>query len=339
MGIGTVAAQARRRSVFRGLDVARVILTLTPNPSLDLTYGLGELVRGGVQRAGSMSVEAGGKGINVSRNLAANGMASRAVAPVGGPSGEQFLSLVEGLGMDLVRVPVEGAVRMNVSLAEVGGVLTKVNAAGPRLSDAELDLLLGKTAEAGREAGWLALCGSLPPGAPADLYARAVSLGREAGCRVAVDGSGPSLEAAVGAGPDLIKPNHEELADLVGRPLATLGEVLAAAREVRAGGVGSVLVSLGADGAVLVGESGALHADTPPFVPASTVGAGDALLAGFLYAGGAGAAGLVEAVAWGAAAARLPGSRGPTPADLDREAVRLHEELDLKRTLKGEAPG
>ena len=316
-----------------------MILTLTPNPSLDLTYGLDELVRGGVQRAGSMTVEAGGKGINVSRNLVANGMASRAVAPVGGPSGEQFLSLVEGSGMDFVRVPVDGAVRMNVSLAEVGGVLTKVNAAGPRLSDGELDLLLGKMAEAGRDAGWLALCGSLPPGAPADLYARAVALGREAGCRVAVDSSGPSLEVAVGEGPDLIKPNHEELADLVGRQLATLGDVLTAAREVRDGGVGAVLVSLGADGAVLIDENGALHADTPPFVPASTVGAGDALLAGFLFAGGAGGGGLVEAVAWGAAAARLPGSRGPTPADLDREAVRLHEDLDLKRTLKGEAPG
>lgn len=316
-----------------------MILTLTPNPSLDLTYGLDELVRGEVQRAGSMTVEAGGKGINVSRNLVANGMASRAVAPVGGPSGEQFLSLLEESGMDLVCVPVEGAVRMNVSLVEVGGVGTKINAAGPRLSDEELELLLGETVEAGREADWLAVCGSLPPGAPTDLYARAVSLGREAGCRVAVDSSGPAFEAALGAGPDLIKPNQEELADLVGRKLATLEDVLTAAKEVRAGGVGAVLVSLGADGAVLVDENGALHADTPPFVPDSTVGAGDALLAGFLYAGGAGEAGLVEAVAWGAAAARLPGSRGPTPADLEREAVRLHDDLDLEKALKGEAPG
>lgn len=324
--------------MFRGRDDARVILTLTPNPSLDLTYGLEELARGEVQRAASMTVEAGGKGINVSRNLVANGAASLPVAPVGGPSGEQFLSLLGGAGLDLVCVPVEGAVRMNVSLAEVGGTLTKINAAGPRLSEGELDLLLAKTAEAGRGAEWLALCGSLPPGAPADLYARAVSSGREAGCRVALDSSGPSLEAAVGEGPNLIKPNQEELAGLVGRPLDTLGDVLAAAGEVRAGGVEAVLVSLGADGAVLVDEGGALHADTPPFVPASTVGAGDALLAGFLYAGGAGRAGLVEAVAWGAAAARLPGSRGPTPGDLDREAVRLRDDLDPKRILKGEAP-
>lgn len=318
-----------------------MILTLTPNPSLDLTYGLDRLLRGEVQRAGSMSVEAGGKGINVSRNLVANGRPSRAVAPVGGPSGEQFLSLLEGAGMDLVRVPVAGAVRMNVSLVEGGGVGTKINALGPRLSGDELDRLLEEMAEAGKDAEWLAVCGSLPPGAPEDLYARAVALGREAGCRVAVDSSGPSLAAALKERPDLIKPNQEELAELVGRRLDNFGEVLEAAEEVRASGVGNVLVSLGADGALLIDEEGALHADTPPFVPASTVGAGDALLAGFLFAEGeAGGreARLVEAVAWGAAAARLPGSRGPGPGDLEREAVRLHEELDVKRALKGEAP-
>src|SRR3712207_3060623 len=104
MGIGTASAQGRGWRVAREQDDARVIVTLTPNPSLDLTYGLGELARGEVQRAGSMTVEAGGKGINVSRNLVANGAVSVAVAPVGGPSGEQFLSLLEGSGMDLVQI-------------------------------------------------------------------------------------------------------------------------------------------------------------------------------------------------------------------------------------------
>src|SRR3712207_1053859 len=170
-----------------------MIVTLTPNPSLDLTYGLETLARGEVQRAASMTVEAGAKGINVSRYLVASSAASVAVAPVGGPSGQQFLSLLEGAGLDLVCVPVEGAVRMNVSLAEAGGTLTKINAAGPRLSAEELERVLDETAHAGCGADWLVLCGSLPPGAPADLYARAVHSGREAGCRVAVDSSGPSL--------------------------------------------------------------------------------------------------------------------------------------------------
>ena len=213
-----------------------MILTLTPNPSLDLTYDLDELSRGGVQRAGSTSVEAGGKGINVSRNLIANGAASRAVAPVGGPSGEQFLSLLEESQIDFVRVPVEEPVRMNVSVVEQEGVVTKINASGPRLSEEEVDRVVAETAAAAEGADWLAVCGSLTPGAPADLYARIIATAREAGCRVAVDSSGPPLAAALEAGPDLIKPNLEELSELVGRDLVTFGDVLEAAKEVRAGG-------------------------------------------------------------------------------------------------------
>ncbi len=315
-----------------------MILTFTPNPSLDLTYELDELVRGEVQRSEFMSVEAGGKGINVTRNLIANGAASQAVAPVGGPSGEQFLSLLEGAEVDLIQVPVDGAVRMNVSLAEENGVGTKINASGSQLSEYELERMLSKTADAARGATWVAACGSMPLGVPENLYARVVSLARDAGCRSAVDSSGPPLAAALEEGPDLIKPNLEELSELVGRELATFGDVLEAAKEVWAGGVGNVLVSLGADGAILLDGEGALHADTPPFTPRSTVGAGDSLLAGFLFAAGDREAVLVEAVAWGAAATRLPGSRGPTPGDLDREAVSLRTEFDMERKLKGEAP-
>ena len=312
-----------------------MIVTLTPNPSLDLTYELDALLRGAVQRAGSVSVEAGGKGINVSRDLVGNGVASRAVAPVGGPSGEQFLSLLEESEVELVRVPVRGAVRINTSLAEPGGVLTKVNASGPELSAAEVERLLAETLAAARGARWLAACGSLPPGAPEDLYARVVEAGHEAGCPVAVDGSGAPLAAALAAGPDLVKPNAEELSELVGRKLVTFGDVLDAAAEVRSRGVSRVLVSLGADGALLVDEGGVAHAETPPFVPRSTVGAGDATLAGFLSIG-EGEEALAEAVAWGAAAARMPGTGGPTPAGLDRGAVRLRSNVDPERKLRGE---
>ena len=314
-----------------------MISTLTPNPSLDLTYELpGKLLRAVVQRATSVSVEAGGKGINVSRNLVANGAPSRAVAPIGGPSGEQFLSLLEGVEVELVRVPVAGPVRINTALAERSGALTKINAGGPTLSEEEVERLLAETAAAARGAVWLAACGSLPPGAPDDLLARVVVAAHEAGCMAAADSSGAPLAATLKAGPDLIKPNAEELAELVGKPLATFGDVLASAKEACARGARSVLVSLGSDGAILLNEDGALHAQTPPFVPRSTVGAGDALLAGFLAAGGEGEFALIEAVAWGAAAARLPGSRGPTPGDLDREAVQVQDTIDTKNRLKGE---
>jgi 1-phosphofructokinase len=313
-----------------------VIATLTANPSLDLTYDLDELTRGGVQRADAVAVEAGGKGINVSQNLVANGVDSRAIAMVGGPSGEQLLRLLEGSGIELVRVPVTEPTRTNVSVVEREGVVTKINAAGPRISGDEIERLLDETAAAARGAGWLAACGSLPPGAPADLYARVVAVAREAGCRVAVDGSGLPLAAALGARPDLVKPNLDELCGLVRRQLATFGDVLDAAKEVCARGAAAVVVSLGADGAILLDGSGVVHAATPPFTPRSTVGAGDALLAGFLSAGGEGEGALVEGVAWGAAAVRLPGTKGPSPEGVDREAVSLRRKFELDRRLRGE---
>lgn len=309
-----------------------MIPTVTPNPSLDLTYRVGSLVHGAVQRACEVSVEAGGKGVNVSRNLVRNGVASRAVVPVGWAEGERFLSLLSGF--EVVRVPISEDVRMNLSLVEPGGVVTKINAPGPRLSAAEIEVLVEETANAAKGSEWLAVCGSLPAGTDARLYATLVEVAREAGCRVAADTSGESLRSALESEPDLIKPNHEELAELVGRRLETFGDVLEAAKEVRAAGVGSILVSLGPDGAILISDDGAFHAETPPFVPESTVGAGDSLLSGFLAAGGFGEEALVEAVAWGAAATKLPGTAGPGPEEIKREEVKVNEAIDMRRPLE-----
>jgi 1-phosphofructokinase len=324
-----------------------VIVTLTPNPSLDLTYEVGGLVRGEVQRSTAAGLEAGGKGINVARNLRANGIDSRAVVPAGGFSGEWLVSLLGEAGVELVRVPVAEAVRVNASLVEPDGVVTKVNAPGPTLSTEETERLLEEAVAAADGADWIVACGSLPPGVPENFYARLVEAARGSGCRVAVDTSGPPLRAALDAAPDLVKPNQTELAEVVGREMRSLGDAVAASKELRAREIsaskelrareiGSVLVSLGADGAILTYGSGTLHAESRPFTPRSSIGAGDALLAGFLAGGCEGGVALVEAVAWGAAATRQPGSRGPSPADIDRGGVSLHDELDLDRELKGE---
>lgn len=145
-------------------------------------------------------------------------------------------------------------------------------------------------------------------------------MGREHGVRVAVDSSGVPLAAAVAAGPDLIKPNHEELAELVGSSLTTLGEVVDAARGLVAAGVGTVVVSLGADGAVLVDAQRCIWAGARVTRPRSTVGAGDCLLAGLLSELDGDhdpEQALVAGTTWGTAAVRLPGSAVPTPADLE----------------------
>jgi 1-phosphofructokinase len=310
-----------------------MIVTLTPNPSLDRTVEVDELVRGAVLRVTAAHVEPAGKGVNVARALARSGHKVRAVLPAGGAEGVELAALLAGEGLDTTLVPVHGAVRTNVSVVEPDGTVTKLNEPGPELRAAELDALVTATAAAAGHADWVALSGSLPPGAPDDFYARVVAQLRGS-ARVAVDSSGPALVAALAAGPALIKPNREELAEATGREIRTLRDAIGAAEELRRRGAGAVLVSLGPDGALLVDAGGAVHGEAAA-VRRSTVGAGDALLAGFLAGAlnDPGTTALAEALAWGAAAVSLPGSRMPGPADLDRTAVRLHADLDLDLVL------
>ncbi len=310
-----------------------MIVTVTPNPSLDRTLELESLQLGEVNRASGSRLDPGGKGVNVARALRANGHDVRAVLPVGGREGEQVLDLLVELGLDVRGVPVGAAVRENVSLVEPDGRVTKVNAAGPRLTDDEVADLAKATVAAVEGAVWVAASGSLPPGAPEDLYAQLASDVHAAGARLAVDSSGGPLRAALSGAPDLLKPNAEELEEVTGRHLRSLGDVVAAAQELRDRGVAAVLVSLGADGAVLVDATGTWHATTPPVEPRSNVGAGDATLAGFLAAGGAGPQALTTAVAYGAAAVQLPGTQMPGPGDLAVDDVRI-DDVDPERRLR-----
>lgn len=317
-----------------------MILTVTPNPSLDRTVELPELVRGAVLRATAARVDPGGKGVNVSRVLAAAELATVAVLPSGGRVGARLGDLLAPQGVPVVAVAVRGTTRSNTTLVEPDGTTTKVNEPGPDLSTQEAEALEAQVAELAGRATWVVTAGSLCAGLPTDFHARIVRAAHAAGAKVAVDTSGAPLAAAVAEGPDLVKPNLEELAELVGRQLHSLGEVLAAAEQLRAGGVAAVLVSLGERGALLVDDSGAHHASTAPVPVRSTVGAGDSTLAGYLAAtttGATGAQALVSAVAFGAAAVQLAGSIVPGPSDVHLEEVRLSPVLDPSLVLMGEA--
>ncbi|MET8058485.1 1-phosphofructokinase [Streptomyces microflavus] len=315
-----------------------MILTVTPNPSLDRTYELPELVRGTVLRASADRVDPGGKGVNVSRAVAAAGHRTVAVAPMGGPEGALLARLLGEHGIEAAGVPVTGSTRINITLVEPDSTLTKINAAGPELSAAEAEDVLEAVRTRAAAADWIACCGSLPRGLPPQWYAELVARSHRAGTRIALDTSGPALTAALREGPDVIKPNAQELAEAVGRPLATVGDALKAAEELRARGARSVLASLGADGQLLVEASGAYFATARVETVRSNVGAGDASLAGFLTAGGQGPGALASAVAHGAAAVQLAGSLMPTPADLDRSAVVVSADVPLDRPLTEPAP-
>ena len=308
-------------------------MTLTLNPSLDRTLEVDRLDRGAVIRAASVHIDPGGKGVNVTRALLANGVASRAVIPCGGSDGEELIRLLAAERVPAIAVPVADRTRSNVALVEPGGTVTKINEPGAVLTAEEFEAVAAAVLGVGGPVEWVVLCGSLPPAVPVDVYARLTRQFAAAGARVAVDTSGPALLAAVAGRPDLVKPNREELAEAVGRPLDSLRDVVEAAEHLRVRGARSVLASLGPDGAVLVDDDGALVAKCAPIEPRSTVGAGDALLAGFLAGGAKGEAALIEAVAWGSAAVSLPASRMPGPGDIHRTGI------EVVRDFEGEPIG
>ena len=313
-----------------------MIVTLTPNPSIDRAVFIDALHRGEVHRGTGSQLDPGGKGVNVSRALAAQGAVTTAVLPIGGPEGHLLEDLLDTAGVAHASVPVRGTVRMNISVLEPDGTTTKLNEPGPDLSQDEVEALLETTLERSVGADWVVGCGSLPPGAPTDLYAVLTARARERGARVAIDSSGAPFAAAVAAKPHLIKPNHEELAELVDHDLPTLGHVRDAARELVAGGIEVVAVSLGGDGALLVTAGAFAHARATITAPLSTVGAGDCMLAGLLHGLSTGldpADALMTGVTWGAAAVTLPGSRVPSPDDLDGIRAVLTREPDLDRVL------
>ncbi|MEU0003300.1 1-phosphofructokinase [Streptomyces sp. NPDC006314] len=310
-----------------------MILTVTPNPSLDRTYEVLSLERGEVIRAETERLDPGGKGVNVSRAVAAAGRRTVAVLPLGGAPGALVAELLDAQGIEVAPVPIAGVTRSNIALAESDGVLTKINAPGPELSVAEQELLLESVRAQSRAADWIACCGSLPRGLAPSWYADAVTRAHAGGARIALDTSGLALLDALRAGPDVVKPNAEELAQAVGRPLTTVGDALKAAEELRGMGARAVLASLGADGQLLVEDTGAWFGSARVHSVRSNVGAGDSSLAGFLIAGGSGPEALASAVAHGAAAVQLPGSVMPTPADLDPAAVTVTAEIPLEREL------
>lgn len=313
-----------------------MIITVTPNPSIDRTVTLpGTLTRGAVHRIGSVTDEPGGKGVNVARALGLAGLDAVAVLPAA--DDDPILSALRTIAVPYVNVAIPGTVRTNLTITENDGTTTKLNAPGAPLDGVTLDALTGAVLSAAGTASWVVLSGSLPPGAPAGWYADVVAQLADRDCRVAVDTSDAPLDALAAAfgtaAPDLIKPNADELAGLTGADGAALEDaaaqgdpmpVVAAARQLINRGARTILVTLGAAGAVLVDGTGEWLAAPPPITPRSTVGAGDSSLAGYVRAALAGADAphrLQMAVAYGSAAAALPGSALPSPDQINLNSV------------------
>lgn len=278
-----------------------MIVTVTPAPAIDWTIEVNSFELGIVNRVISSSREASGKGVNISWALHRAGRPTRAVLPAGGAGGQLIERALTRAGVDHVIVETDRDVRINVTLLTPGNS-TKINEPGAEVSAGHLAEFRQAVLSSTEDAAAVLLCGSLPAGVPNDFLCDLAQLLADRPVEVVVDSSGEPLALALAARPDLIKPNVDELADLTGRPISTLGDVVAAAQATRDRGVGAVLASLGPDGALLVDDEGVLYsrARDIPFV--NSVGAGDALLAGFFGGGHSRAERLAMAVLWASSA-------------------------------------
>ncbi|POZ61568.1 1-phosphofructokinase [Chromobacterium alticapitis] len=264
------------------------IHTVTANPALDQTVTLDALEMGCVNLARAAAINAGGKGVNVAGCLADWGLNATVHGLLGRDNAAPFEQLFAAKRIDDRMLRVAGATRTNIKLADLQrGGTTDVNLPGPTVGEAELAALAAGLADAA--AGDIAvLAGSLPPGLPANAWASLCAQLKRQGAWVLLDSSGPALAAALAnppeALPDCVKPNREELAQWAGRELGTLDDVVDCARGLQQLGVSRVVVSLGEQGALLVDGEQSLLASLPPQRPLSTVGAGDALVAGLVAA-------------------------------------------------------
>lgn len=258
-----------------------MITTICLNPALDRTVTVDSLVPGHVNRIRTARTDVGGKGVNVAVVCRRLGLDAQVIgcAGVDGYSKLRAKAKAEDISCDFHTV--EGAIRINTKVVPLDGSgVTELNEPGPTLTAEDMDVFFDMAAEAAAGSEYVVITGSLPPGCPVHTYRNLIEM-LHVPC--ILDVGGAALAEGVKAKPFLIKPNHHELAATVGRELHTLGDIRAAAQTFVDGGVRHVVVSLGKDGALYVGEEGCFYAPEIPVEVRSTVGAGDALVGGLLY--------------------------------------------------------
>ncbi len=307
-----------------------MIITLTPNPTVDKTLFLDHLVLNDVNRYDESQLDPAGKGINVSRVAHRLGWPTIAFGFQAGEIGAIAERALDAEGVPFHFVPVPGQTRLNVTIVDRGsGTSTSLYGPGPAVSDDRLQMLDGLLRFWLQTGRVLVLAGSLPPGVPDDLHARYIELARTHGVETVLDADGAPLSLGVAARPTLIKPNRTEAERLLGRPLANQQAVVDGARELVGRGIRVVVVSLGASGAVCAEGDRVWLATPPPVESRSTVGSGDSLVAGLAVAMARGddiVEGLRVGTAAGAATALMPGSGLATAADVEALLPRVRIE-------------
>lgn len=264
-----------------------MILTVTLNTALDITYRTPALTPHATNRVAEVAERPGGKGLNVARVLAALGHETVVTGFAGGRTGDALRELLAAESPADALVGIGGTTRRTIAVVdEATGDTTQLNEPGPTVTPAEWAAFLTSYEGLAARADAVALCGSLPPGIHVGAYAELVRLARAAGLPVLLDTSGEPLRRGIAARPDIVKPNADELAQLTGSR-----EPLRATGDARRRGGRAVIASLGAAGMLAATPDGTWRAAPPTAVRGNPTGAGDSAVAGLL-------SGLVERLPW-----------------------------------------
>ncbi len=289
-----------------------MIVIVTPNTAIDITYTVDGFSLDHVHRPSEARSVAGGKGINVVRVLKTLGHNAVATGFVGGTTGDSIIEKIsaEGLSHDFIRV--KGDSRLCIAIVDPkSGTQTKINENGPDISAVELKSLLEKIRTLIEGQKYVVLCGSCPPGVPNSFYGDIISLAKKAGAVTILDASGAHLAEALKSGPYMVKPNLAELAQLAGKEMVTLEEIVASAQSLKQFGVKIIVVTMGKSGAIVTDGKRAWMATPPEIKFCSAVGSGDSFLAAFIHSMAAGQTmpnALVMATAAGAANTAIYGA-------------------------------
>jgi 1-phosphofructokinase len=262
-----------------------MVVTVTLNPAIDQTLSIPGFAAGRVNRVAESRSQAGGKGVNVACCLAELGVEAAATGFLGAENADLFESAFASRGIADRFVRIAGRTRVGIKIVDDRTrETTDINFPGLVPTQEELDELFERIASLAEPGGWFVLSGSVPPGVPDGVYAGMIESIHHGGGRVVLDTSGPPLREALAGRPEVMKPNVDELGELAGQALETPGAVRAAAESLLARGVDLVVVSMGGDGAIFVDGDQALLARPPRVTVRSTVGAGDAMVGGIVYA-------------------------------------------------------
>ncbi|HEY8210951.1 MAG TPA: 1-phosphofructokinase family hexose kinase [Myxococcaceae bacterium] len=299
------------------------VLTLTLNPSIDVSTTTEKVRPEHKLRCSSALLDAGGGGINVSRVVRELGAMTLAIYPEGGITGSLLTQRLAARGIPSAAVSCRARTRVCFNASDTSaGHEYRFILPGVRLEPDELASCLDRVDAELTDADVLVASGSLPPGVPEDLYAQLTRRVRARGVKVVLDTSGPALRTALGSGLLLVKPSRREMAEAMGEPLQDLRSLAAACRKVQRSGAAEVLaVSMGSEGAILTSSSGQWLGVPPKVEARSAVGAGDSFVGAMtlsLLRGEPHDVALAWASAAGAAALLAPGTELCSRADAER---------------------